>query len=56
MSTRLAPPGRHDGSLGITDEEFDHDRAGVLADQTRLSASGRRHRHSLHRSYEQSNI
>ena len=37
MSTRLAPPGRHDGSLGITDEEFDHDRAGVL---TRLRAEG----------------
>lgn len=37
MSTRLAPPGRHDGSLGITDEEFDHDRAGVLA---RLRAEG----------------
>ena len=31
MSTRLDPPGRHDGSLGITDEEFEHDRAGVLA-------------------------
>jgi hypothetical protein len=30
-SARLAPPGGHDGSLGITDEEFDHDRAGVLA-------------------------
>ena len=36
-ATRLAPPGRHDGSLGITDEEFDHDRAGVLA---RLRADG----------------
>ena len=36
-ATRLAPPGRKDGSLGITDEEFDHDRAGVLA---RLRAQG----------------
>jgi Mn2+/Fe2+ NRAMP family transporter len=36
-ATRLAPPGRHDGSIGITDEEFDHDRAGVLA---RLRADG----------------
>jgi len=32
MSTiRLAPPGRKDGGLGVTDEEFDRDRAGVLA-------------------------
>jgi CrtC N-terminal lipocalin domain len=37
MSTRFAPPGRHDGSLGISDEEFDHDRAGVLA---RLRSEG----------------
>jgi Mn2+/Fe2+ NRAMP family transporter len=36
-ATPLAPPGRQDGSLGITDEEFDHDRAGVLA---RLRAEG----------------
>jgi NRAMP (natural resistance-associated macrophage protein)-like metal ion transporter len=36
-ATRLVPPGRKDGSLGITDEEFDHDRAGVL---TRLRAEG----------------
>jgi NRAMP (natural resistance-associated macrophage protein)-like metal ion transporter len=36
-ATRLAPPGRKDGSLGITDEEFDNDRAGVLA---RLRAGG----------------
>src|ERR1700736_775038 len=36
-ATRPAPPGRQDGSLGITDEEFDHDRAGVLA---RLRAAG----------------
>ena len=34
---RLAPPGGKDGSLGITDEEFNHDRAGALA---RLSAEG----------------
>ncbi|HEV2254833.1 MAG TPA: NRAMP family divalent metal transporter [Streptosporangiaceae bacterium] len=33
MSSRLAPPGR----LAITDEEFSHDRAGVLA---RLRAEG----------------
>jgi Natural resistance-associated macrophage protein-like len=37
MSSRLAPPGCRDGSLGITDEEFSHDRAGVLA---RLRAEG----------------
>jgi hypothetical protein len=36
-TTRLAAPGGHDGSLGITDEEFDRDRAGVLA---RLRADG----------------
>jgi NRAMP (natural resistance-associated macrophage protein)-like metal ion transporter len=36
-ATRLALPGRKDGSLGITDEEFDHDRAGVL---DRLHAEG----------------
>jgi hypothetical protein len=36
-ATRLTPHGGHDGSLGITDEEFDHDRAGVLA---RLRADG----------------
>ena len=36
-ATRLASPGRKDGSLGITDQEFDHDRAGVLA---RLRAEG----------------
>jgi NRAMP (natural resistance-associated macrophage protein)-like metal ion transporter len=36
-ATRLGPHGRHDGSLGITDEKFDHDRAGVLA---RLRADG----------------
>jgi NRAMP (natural resistance-associated macrophage protein)-like metal ion transporter len=30
-ANRLAPPGRKDGSLGISDEEFARDRAGVLA-------------------------
>jgi Mn2+/Fe2+ NRAMP family transporter len=35
-TTEFAAPG-HDGSIGITDEEFDNDRTGVLA---RLRASG----------------
>jgi Mn2+/Fe2+ NRAMP family transporter len=37
MSTTEFAARGHDGSIGITDEEFDHDRAGVLA---RLRASG----------------
>jgi NRAMP (natural resistance-associated macrophage protein)-like metal ion transporter len=36
-ATELTPTGRKDGGLGITDEEFDNDRAGVLA---RLRAEG----------------
>ncbi len=36
-TTRPGRADRHDGSLGITDEEFEHDRTGVLA---RLRADG----------------